>query len=226
MTRHKHLLLLAVVIAWLVTQPLVARQATAARVAYDVLAIAIALGVLSVVFEFRWERVVAVVLALPALALTLARYVHDGRSPGPAAFWYSLSVALFIGFAVAVIIRGIFVRHQGVRLDDVVGAFSGYLLLGVAWGNIYAGVDVVAPGSFSVNSEIRWQLDDWHLRRALFHYVSFATMAGLGYDDVTAATPLANTLTWLEVMAAQFYLAVVVAQIVGLKLAELIKRRA
>jgi hypothetical protein len=32
--------------------------------------------------------------------------------------------------------------------------------------------------------------------------------------------PLSNTLTWLEVMAAQFYMAVVIAQIVGLKLAQ------
>jgi hypothetical protein len=45
-------------------------------------------------------------------------------------------------------------------------------------------------------------------------------MTSLGYNDVIAVTPLANTLTWIEVMAAQFYLAVVIAQIVGLKLAQ------
>jgi hypothetical protein len=79
--------------------------------------------------------------------------------------------------------------------DAVLGAFAGYLLLGVAWGSLYAVAELVAPGSFSVNPDIRWQLADWHLRRALFNYVSFATMASLGYNDVTAVTPLANTLT-------------------------------
>jgi hypothetical protein len=79
-------------------------------------------------------------------------------------------------------------------------------------------VEVLAPGSFAVSADVRWQLEDWHLRRALFNYLSFATMASLGYNDITAVTPLANTLTWLEVMAAQFYLAVVIAQIVGMKL--------
>jgi uncharacterized membrane protein len=51
-------------------------------------------------------------------------------------------------------------------------------------------------------------------------------MASLGYSDVTAVAPLANTLTWLEVMTAQFYLAVVIAQIVGLKLAQALGDRA
>ncbi len=72
--------------------------------------------------------------------------------------------------------------------------------------------------------EIRWQLDDLHLRRALFNYVSFATMASLGYNDVTAVAPLANILTWLEAMTAQFYLAVVIAQIVGMKIAQVVGR--
>jgi hypothetical protein len=132
---------------------------------------------------------------------------------------YHLSVALLIGFAVGVIVRDIF-RSRTMSLDAVLGAFSGYLLLGVAWGALYAIVELLAPGSFSVNPEIRWQLEDWHLRRALFNYVSFATMASLGYNDITPVAPLANTLTWLEVMSAQFYLVVVIAQIVGLKLAQ------
>ena len=79
------------------------------------------------------------------------------------------------------------------------------------------------PGSFAVAPEIRWQLDDPLLRRALFTYVSFATLTGLGYNDVTAVAPLANTLTWLEAMSAQFYLAVVIAQIVGMKLAQVVE---
>jgi hypothetical protein len=47
-------------------------------------------------------------------------------------------------------------------------------------------------------------------------------MASLGYTDVTPVTPLANTLTWIEVMTAQFYLAVVIAQIVGMKIAQVV----
>jgi hypothetical protein len=45
-------------------------------------------------------------------------------------------------------------------------------------------------------------------------------MATLGHNGVTAVAPLANTLTWLETMTARFYLAVIIAQIVGLRLAQ------
>lgn len=216
---HRHVLLLATLLAAVVTQPLVARDSAASRLVYDLAVAAAALAVLLAVFAFRWERRVAVALALPAIALTVARYALPDGALASFAIAYHLSAALFLGFAVAIVVRDIF-RGRAISLDAVLGAFAGYLLLGVAWGSLYAAVEVVAPGSFSVNPEIRWQLEDWHLRRALFNYVSFATMASLGYNAVTAVAPLANTLTWLEVMTAQFYLAVVIAQIVGLKLAQ------
>lgn len=216
---HKHLLLLAAVLLVLVTQPLVAHAGGDWRLAYDLLVAVAALGVLFVLFRLRWERQTAVALALPAIALTVARYALPADAVAPYAVAFHLSAALFLGFAVAIVVRDIF-RGRAISLDAVLGAFAGYLLLGVAWGALYAIVHLLAPGSFSVNPEIRWQLEDWHLRRALFNYLSFATMTSLGYSDVTAATPVANTLTWLEVMAAQFYLAVVIAQIVGLKLAQ------
>ena len=219
MGAHKNLILLASILAALVAQPFVVYLTTGGRAAYDLFIAAVALGVLLVVFRERWERQVAVVLALPAVALTVALYVVPGRLAAAAVVAYHASVALFLCFAVAVIVRDVF-RHSSIGLDEVFGAFGGYILLGLVWGNLYVLVEVLAPGSFAVSADVRWQLDDLHLRRALFNYVSFATMASLGYNEVTAVTPLANTLTWIEVMAAQFYLAVVIAQIVGLKLAQ------
>lgn len=221
MGAQKNLILLASILAALVAQPFVVHLSTGGRATYDLFIAAVALGVFLVVFRERWERQVAVALALPAVALTVALYVVPDRLAVAASIAYHASVALFLGFAVAVIVRDVF-RHRSIGLDEIFGAFGGYILLGLVWGNLYVLVEVLAPGSFAVSAEVRWQLDDWHLRRALFNYVSFATMASLGYNDVTAVTPLANTLTWIEVMAAQFYLAVVIAQIVGLKLAQAI----
>jgi hypothetical protein len=215
---HKHLLLLVALIAVLITLPLVARDSAAARFAYDMLIAAVAVSVFLVVFAFRWERQVAVVLALPAIALGAARYAPTDGAIAAYAVTYFVSAALFLAFAVAVIVRDIF-RSRSSSFDAVIGAFAGYLLLGVASGSLYAAAELLAPGSFRVNAEIRWQLEDWHLRHALFNSFSFNTMAGLGYSDITAVAPITNTLTWLEVMTAQFYLAVVIAQIVGLKLA-------
>ncbi len=222
--KHKHLLLLAAVLLALVTQPLVAHESTAARFVYDLLVGVAAVGVLFVVFMDPWERRLALVLAVPAVALTVAVYAVPERLALPAAVAYHLSAALFLGFAVGVIVRDIF-RRRAIGFDEIIGAFAGYLLLGVVWGSLYVVVELLAPGSFSVNPQIQWQLDDWHLRRALFNYVSFATMASLGYNDVTAVAPFANILTWFEAMSAQFYLAVVIAQIVGMKVAQVVGTR-
>jgi hypothetical protein len=218
--KHKNLLLLVAVLLVLMTQPLLAHAGAAAGFAYDLFMVLVGVAVLLAVFEERWERRLALVLASPAIALTIALYTLPLTPPAVVA--YHLSIALFLGFAVVVIVRDLF-RRDAIRFDELIGAFAGYLLLGIVWGSLYLFVEVLAPGSFSVKPEIRWQLDDWHLRRALFNYVSFATMAGLGYNDVTAVAPLANTLTWLEAMSAQFFLAVVIAHVVGMKLAQVVR---
>lgn len=44
-----------------------------------------------------------------------------------------------------------------------------------------------------------------------------------GYGDIIPIGPPAYSLTWLEEMAGQFYMAVVVAQLVGLKLAQVLR---
>lgn len=217
--KHKHLVLLAAMLALLLTQPFLAHASTAARVAYDLLAAAATLAVLLVVFSERWERWLGLVMAAPAVVLVLAVDVAAASQLPAIAVAYHFSAVLFFGFAVGVIVRDIF-RRRAMAFDEILGAFAGYLMLGIVWGHLYVLIELAAPGSFAVSPDIRWQLDNLHLRRALFIYVSFATMASLGYSDVTAIAPLANVLTWLEAMSAQFYLAVVIAQIVGMKIAQ------
>jgi voltage-gated potassium channel len=56
----------------------------------------------------------------------------------------------------------------------------------------------------------------------LVHF-SFITLATVGYGDVTPTTPLARTLAWIEAIVGQFYLAVLVAGLVGLKITQAMK---
>jgi voltage-gated potassium channel len=57
----------------------------------------------------------------------------------------------------------------------------------------------------------------------LFDYYSLMTLTTMGYGNITPIRPPATSLTWMEAMFGQFYIAVIVAQLVGLKLAEGIK---
>lgn len=53
----------------------------------------------------------------------------------------------------------------------------------------------------------------------LFDYLSFTKLTSRAYGDITLIGWPAYALTWLEVMFGPFFMAGVVAQFVGLKLA-------
>jgi hypothetical protein len=91
--------------------------------------------------------------------------------------------------------------------------------MGLIWGHFFALTDRLVPDSFSVSAAIAGQLNEWHTRRALFDYFNFTTLTSLGYGDITPTRAPACTLAWLEVMFGGFYMAVIVAQLVGMKLA-------
>ena len=58
------------------------------------------------------------------------------------------------------------------------------------------------------------------LDRGDLSYYSFITLATVGYGDVTPITPLARTLAWMEAITGQFYLAILVAGLVGFKVTQ------
>ena len=54
----------------------------------------------------------------------------------------------------------------------------------------------------------------------MFNYFSLVTLTTMGYGDVTPARAPATMLATLEAVFGQFYIAVLVAQLVGLRLAQ------
>ena len=61
------------------------------------------------------------------------------------------------------------------------------------------------------------------MQRFFFGYFSVMTLTTMGFSDIAPAGPPVYSLTWVESVFGQFYIAVVVAQLVGLRLAEAIK---
>ena len=62
----------------------------------------------------------------------------------------------------------------------------------------------------------------WTARPRRASYYIFITLATVGYGDVTPSTPLARTLAWIEAITGQFYLAILVAGLVGIKVTQVI----
>jgi hypothetical protein len=219
---RKYLLLLAALLLAAVMEPLVAHWSELTRILTGVIVAAANLGVLLVVFDERWARWLALFLLAPVLASSIAREALSDWAQIAAIVYHCFAFA-FLGFAVAVILKRIF-RQETIRTDAVIGALCGYLLTAVAWANAYALVYLLRPGSFRVADAIVAQFSDWNLQRFFFNYLSVTTLTSLGYSDITPIGTLALSLSWLEVVFGQFYIAVVVAQLVGLRLAQSIRR--
>lgn len=205
-----------------VLEPLATNLTERTRVLAIVMVMVVELGVFFVIFEQLWERclgffLLALVLASGIVHQTLSNYAQIAAIPN-----YGFGV-MFFGFAVAVILKRIF-QQKTIRTDAVIGALCGYLLAAIAWANAYQLIYLLRPGSFRVADVIAARLGDWYSKRFFFIYFSVTTLTSLGYSDITPIGPLALSLSWLEVVFGQFYIAVVVAQLVGLKLAESTRR--
>ena len=219
---RKYSALLAALVLAAVVEPLSASWGEAPQIVGGMIVAVINLGVFLAVFEHRWHRRVAFFMVVLLFASNIMHEVLSDRSQ-MGSIVYHCFAAVFLAYAVALILKRIF-RQDTIRTDDVIGALCGYLLAAAAWGNAYALTYQLSPGSFRVADAIAWQLGDWHLQRFFFGYFSVMTLTGLGYGHIIPMGPPAYSLSWLESVFGQFYIAVVVAQLVGLRLAESIKR--
>jgi len=217
----KYSTLLAVLVTAALLESLSAGWSERTQIVLGLIVNLINVGVLLVVFDRRWERH----LALFLLTFTFAANVYHeafAHRLQIGAIAYHCVAAVFLGFAVAVILKHIFER-KAIRTDDVIGALCGYVLAGAAWGNIYALVYIVWPSSYHIAEAIAPQLGDWHAQRFLFDYFSIMTLTTLGFGHIAPADSPVYSLIWTESVFGQFYIAVVVAQLVGLRLAQAIK---
>ncbi len=219
---RRHLALLMALVVAAVVEPLSVDFSAGTQIIGGIVVVTITLGVFLIVFERRWERRLAFVMVAFILGGNIGHEALPERFQ-VGEIMYHCFAAVFLAFAVAVILERIFQR-QTIRSDDVIGALCGYLLAAAAWANAYALTYLLWPGSFRVTDAIASRLGDWHLQRFFFGYFSVMTLTGLGYPDITPTATPSYSLSWLESVFGQFYIAVVVAQLVGLRLAEVIKR--
>src|SRR5258705_212542 len=96
-----------------------------------------------------------------------------------------------------------------------VGAPCLYLLIGLGCAAVYETLDGVVRGSFRFPTDTYWTPSPIRYR-----YFSFVTLATLGYGDVTPVTALAGTLASMEAIGGQLYIAITVARLVALSMAD------
>src|SRR5262245_56923404 len=220
--RHKYAILLAALIVATLVESFSHRQGLG-PVLSDLVIVTILLLVLLIVFNRRVNRLVAFLAWAAVVVAQGSPYLLPGASEAPLRLLYHSAALLLAGYAPLVILRNIF-AHRVIRVDDVLGAVCGYLLAALAWSNLFMLIEMFVPGSFSVGPSFGAGGDTWHGRVAVLHYVSLGSLTGLGSGAVVPIRPPATMLTTLEAVFGQFYIAVVVAQLVGARLSQASQR--
>jgi hypothetical protein len=216
--RHKYTILLAVLLGVTLVESF--SQRLLGPVLSDLTMMTTMLLVFLIVFERRADRLVAF-MALVTVVGSFAAHLVLSRSYPQLPFRVINHSAklLLIGFATFVILRNIFAQRV-VGADDVLGAVCGYLLAAEAWADVYLLIESFRPGSFSVSPGFSAGLDTWYGRIAVLSNVSFGSLTSVGSSAAVAVQPPATILVPLEALFGQFYIAVVVAQLVGARLSQ------
>jgi Ion channel len=218
--RRRFQLLLLALLVLLVAHPLLS-GVPGARLLYDALVTVVFLAAFLVVFADRKIRLPALVLGLPTLVGNLSGLVL----PEPFRFWADLGfhtvAALFLGLTVAAILGSVY-KEVSTTADSIYGAVCGYLLLGLAFGHLYCLLEAAAPGSFHMGEELMSHLQEEGHRRLLLTYFSFITFTTVGYGDITPVSEAARGLAVVEAVLGQCYLAVLMAELIGMRVARVL----
>ena len=150
-------------------------------------------------------RITAILLVAGTIAATALELADkDGPGGGVANIWTALVLLL----SAVLIIRRVLSRPE-VTLQSIYGAISAYMILGLMFAAVYAGMSHFGGAAhpfFAHNEKPNTQ----H-----FQYFSFTTLTTLGYGDYTAAQSPGQALAVVEAMAGQIFLATLVARLVA-----------
>src|SRR5262249_12984417 len=105
-----------------------------------------------------------------------------------------------------------------VTRDSIFGAFCGYVLVGLAFGHVYCILETAVPGSFQGRGLILDRPPTGERLNYLLNYYSLITLTTVGFGDMAPARDGARGLSAVEAIVGQFYIAVLIAQLIGKRL--------
>ena len=154
---------------------------------------------------------VSLVLALAAVVLNCVLLFVSSQG---LILLSNICLLMVLALFTASILTDVF-RSGRVTADKIYGALCVYLLIGFAWGILYAILEQVEPGSFSAPQETSG-INENVARVMRMRYFSWVTLTTVGFGDIAPRSPAARMFSTLEAVMGQIYLAVLVARLVGL----------
>ncbi|MCJ7684668.1 MAG: ion channel [Desulfobacteraceae bacterium] len=175
----------------------------------EIFVTAILLSGIYAVSEDRISLIFALVTGLPAL---FANWFFQIFQLPSLVLIHQIGGGLFFATAAIIIVRHL-INQKIVTVDLIWGAVCGYFFIGFMWSDIYYLLETVHPGSFRLGEHNVPDIDS-------FIYFSFVTLATLGYGDIVPLTKQAQSLTIIETVMGQMYLAVNIAALVAIRISQ------
>ena len=114
-----------------------------------------------------------------------------------------------------IIMKSIMLHIQKVTAELIYGSINVYLLVGISFAFTHAVVELLQPGSITGLESL--SMGEGSIMP--YVYYSFVTMTTLGYGDMSPVTGPAASLAYIQAIFGQFYIAILVARLMGLYVA-------
>jgi voltage-gated potassium channel len=222
---HRHSALLVAIIAAFVVRPVIGDSGASVAIfgSFMVLLLLVALYNINIdelvgererlLVQSRRRRMLGWALASAALAERLAIFFVQNWTVDLVS---SIVWLLFILYVTLSQLRSV-LRQREVTGETICMAISVYLLIGFTWALLYALMFQLHPDSFGGLAEPGHPTGFLHLFPVL-GYFSLTTLSTIGFGDITPLTLQARYAAVAEGITGQFYLAILVARLLGLQM--------
>ena len=227
---HRHSALLAAIIAAFAARPLIGNNRATLIVFSLLIVILMILGLYIIqvdeligeerklMAERRRRNIIGWILALVAAAERLVTFFSANRALGIVG---AITWLLFFAFITWHELRAV-LRQREVTSETICMSISVYLLMGLVWGFLYSLIYQLEPHAFSFpSSDVLTTGMPTEKREPVFMvliYFSLVTLTTIGYGDISPLTMKARYAAIAEGVTGQFYLAILVARLVGMQM--------
>ena len=222
---HRHTALLVTIIALLGVRPLVS-STSASDAVFSVAAmllLVVALYTIQIdelvgererlLRQRRKTSLLGWTLAIVAVIFRLGEIVSPSHQLATAS---SISLLLFLGFVALTELRAV-LKQRTVTRETISMSISVYLLFGLTWGFFYIVLFDFQPHAFSFGGA---PIPSDEQVIPVLVYFSLTTISTVGYGDITPLTLQARYAAVTEGIAGHFYLAILVARLVGMQMSQ------
>ncbi|MGE0267026.1 MAG: lipid asymmetry maintenance protein MlaB [Candidatus Omnitrophota bacterium] len=117
-------------------------------------------------------------------------------------------LVIFLIYTLSMILMHVLAVKK-VKINELFGAISVYIMIGMTFGVIYALLEAFAPGSISMPE------GETSPKMTAFFYFSFVSMSSTGFSGFTAVSSLSRAIVIVQVIIGVMYVSALIGKLVS-----------